>query len=508
MQQSNGAYDVAIVGLGPTGATLANLLGKAGLSVVVLEREAAIHPLPRAVHFDGEAMRIFQAAGLAHEIAGIARPSSKGMHFVSGTGQTLLIRRGHDGPGPHGWAANWYVHQPHLEAELRRGLTRFPRVNIRLRHDMVAVVDGSRGARITASDLATGEERTFTARFLVGCDGGRSLIRRLIGSTMEDLGLKQPWLVVDIITDPSSPRVQALAEHTIQLCDPSRPMTLVNVSGNRRRWEIMLMPGDDTARMTEPECVWPLLSRWIGPEDGRIERAALYTFHSVIAQGWRKGHLLLAGDSCHQTPPFLGQGMCAGLRDAMNLAWKLAAIVKEGANACILDSYENERRPHVHAFIKLAVELGAIIQATDPGIAAERDRQFASGEPKMFDFPQPQLGTGLHVGDLWPSGAILPQPRLADGRLLDDVTAGRFCLLARGSLADAPTGDRTGVAIVKAESEPAVAALLDAVRADALLLRPDGYAFGTAAEAGELQSLFRRLDAMLAPTANSQGDAP
>ena len=161
-----------------------------------------------------------------------------------------------------------------------------------------------------------------------------------------------------------------------------------------------------------------MMARWLGPDDATLERAAVYTFHSVVQEGWRKGSLLLAGDACHQTPPFLGQGMCAGMRDAANLAWKLAAVLRGGASDSLLDTYESERRPHVETFIELAVKLGAVLQETDPAKAAERDRRFAAGA-EMFDFPQPQLGPGCRADAPPPVGTIFPQPligRPADGR--------------------------------------------------------------------------------------------
>jgi len=406
--------DVAILGYGPVGALLANLLGLAGLSVAVYERDTAIHPLPRAVHFDGEVMRIFQSAGLAEHIALAARPSSQGMHFVNAEGQTLIVRRGIDGPGPQGWPNNWYFHQPMLEQILREGVGRFPHVDVHLGHEVADAAE-------------------LDARYIVGCDGARSLVRRAIGSRTCDLGLHQPWLVVDLLCDPSSHRVKSLPDYTIQLCDPRRPMTVVNVGGARRRWEIMLMPGDDAARVTEPEAFWPLIERWLGPEDARVERAAVYTFHSIVQEGWRKGNLLLAGDACHQTPPFLGQGMCAGMRDAANLAWKLAAVLRGSAPDALLDTYESERAPHVRAFIELAVKLGAVLQETDPAAAAARDARFAAAA-EMFDFTQPQLGPGCRADAPPPVGTIFPQPRLTDGRLMDEAIGQRFAIVGETGL--------------------------------------------------------------------------
>lgn len=434
--------DVAILGFGPVGALLANLLGLAGLRVGVYERDREIYTLPRAVHFDGEVMRIFQSVGLADRIVAATRTSSKGMHFVNAAGQTLMIRRGIDGPGPHGWANNWYFHQPELEQILRAGVGRFVNVEVELGREIANVDE-------------------LDARFVVGCDGARSLVRQAIGSKHIDLGLHQPWLVVDLLCDLASKRVQALPQYTIQLCDPERPMTIVNVGGRRRRWEIMLMPGDDPERLTDPNTFWPMMRRWLGPDDAVVERSAVYTFHSVVQEGWHKGRLLLAGDACHQTPPFLGQGMCAGMRDASNLAWKLNEVLR-GSDESLLDTYERERLPHVRAFIELAVKLGAILQETDPAKAAERDRSFAAGA-EMFDFPQPHLG-----GCTPPVGTIFPQPRLEDGRLMDEAIGQRFAIVGETELLAARRPDAVHLPRVGAEW-----LALRGLRA--AILRPDRY---------------------------------
>ena len=491
-------FDIAIVGAGPVGTFLANLLGTAGLDVLLVDREIEIYPLPRAVHFDGEVMRAFQAAGLAETIAKIARASSKGMHFVSASGQTLLIRRGYEGVGPHDWASNYYVHQPYLEIVLRDGLRRFPAVTTRFGHEVADLAEAAAGITLSIINSKTGSRSSPRVGYVVGCDGARSLVRNVIGSQSEDLGLHQPWLVVDAVLKPGSPRVRALPEYTVQLCDPARPMTVVFVGGNRRRWEIMLMPGDDPETVTEPANLWSLLARWITPEDGELERAAVYTFHSVVARGWRRGRLMLAGDSCHQTPPFLGQGMCAGIRDALNLAWKLVAVVRGRAVDRILETYETERRPHVCAFIKLAVELGNIIQTTDPAVARERNASLASGQPKMFDFPQPQLGPGVRVDAGPPVGQIFPQSKLDDGRRLDDVIKGRFAVLAyAGFIASIPHELHTalvasGIMVLAAPSR-GVDVWLAANNVRSVLIRPDAYVFATANSHADLSIALSSL---------------
>jgi len=487
-------FDVAIVGYGPAGAGLANLLGQAGLAVAVFEREAAVYPLPRAIHFDGEVMRVFQSMGLKANVESVSRPGMKGMEFVNAAGRTLLVRGGTSLNGPHGCANNHYFHQPDLEAVLRTGAERFASVQVFGRHEVTAAEQDADAVRLSVRNLADGNRAEFRARYVVGCDGARSLVRRLMGSPQDDLGLHQPWLVFDALLK----RDANLPDHTVQYCNPSRPSTYCNVLGNRRRWEIMLMPGDDPATIVQPENVWRLVSRWITPEDADIERAVVYTFHSVIACGWRRGRLLLAGDAAHQTPPFLGQGLCAGMRDIANLAWKLELVLRGKAAEDLLDTYESERAPHVREFIALAVKLGDVIQTTDPAIAAQRDSRFQAGAPEIFEFPAPGLGPGLHTGTGKAVGQPFPQPALEDGRMLDAVTGLNFALVARHGLLeglDAPLREHLGAAntVCVDDGSPAIAAWLDGHAVAAALVRPDRYVLGTAADAAGVAHLAGML---------------
>lgn len=397
------------------------------------------------------------------------------MRYEDPSGRTLLIRKGIEGPGPNGWAGSWYFYQPKLEGLLREGLARFTNVRVHLGHEVKSV-------------------DALDARFVVGCDGARSLVRHAIGSRQVDLGLHRHWLVVDLLCDPGSPRVQALPRHTLQFCDPARPMTLVNVGGpegqRRRRWEIMLMPGDDPARMVEPAMFWPMIARWLGPEEARIERSAVYVFHSLIQEGWRRGRLLLAGDSCHQTPPFLGQGMCAGMRDAANLSWKLAAVLRGEAPDSLLDTYESERLPHVRAFIELAVQLGNVIQATDSRSVSDRERRFAA-RPEVFDFPRPQLGPGCRLDAPPPVGTIFPQPRLADGRLMDEAIGQRFAVVGDDALVEGLATDAVVLPGVGTD-------WLGEHKVRAAILRPDRYVFTVARDRPELDHALQSMRTMIA----------
>ena len=294
-----------------------------------------------------------------------------------------------------------------------------------------------------------------------------------------------------------------LPDHTLQHCDPARPMTYCNVTGNRRRWEIMLMPGDDPAQLVQPETLWKLVSKWVTPEQADIERAVIYTFHSVIAEGWRQGRLLLAGDAAHQTPPFLGQGMCAAIRDVSNLAWKLNAVLRGRAADALLDTYESERSPHVQAFIDLAVKLGDIIQTTDLQAARERDAKFKAGQPEIFQFPAPRLGPGIWQGQQAPVAQIFPQPLLADGRLLDAVLGLQFAVIGDQAVLNDVSDDTRahwqaqGVVVMPAR-DPEVQTWLTQQGVGAVLLRPDRYILGVAQSGAELDSISALLPAVAA----------
>jgi 3-(3-hydroxy-phenyl)propionate hydroxylase len=479
------AYDVAVVGLGPVGATLANLLALRGLSVLALDREADIYRLPRAIHFDAECMRVFQTVGISDELApGLV--VAPGMRFVDAAGRLLISWDRPTGVGPQGWHASYRFHQPTLEEALRRRLRMQPQVDVRLRHDVFALDPAADHVALRLEDLSSGRLLRTRARYVVGCDGARSTVRRFMGAELDDLRSHERWLVVDVVLHRERPD---LGDHSIQFCDPARPATYVRGAGPRRRWELMLLPGEDAAAMSRPEVIWELLRRWVTPDDATLERPAAYTFHSVVARGWRNGRLLIAGDAAHQTPPFMGQGMCAGIRDAANLAWKLDDVMQGAANDGLLDTYESERSPHVREFIETAVRLGGVIQTTDPEAARRRDAELAS-RPQSFATPQPRLGPGAHDGSAH-AGRIGEQPRLADGARLDDRIGYRHALVALPDCANGLAASSCGIPVVSADS-PAAREWLERLGACAVLLRPDRYVAGVASDAAAARRLLVR----------------
>lgn len=463
--------DVLIAGGGPTGVTLAVLLAQRGVKVIVAEKEADIYPLPRAAHVDHECMRILQEAGVADEIMATSRRASR-YDFLNAKGDILLRFTGSDQIGAGGWPAANMIHQPSVEAALRRKLAQCPDAEL---HSQWEVQEFAQNEEGIIAHVATPEgTRTVGAKFLVGADGARSPVREASHIAFDDLGFEEPWLVVDVLVDDYS----KLPTENLQICDPDRPTTCVLMGEGRHRWEFMIKPGEAAEDVSSDEFIDRLLAPWNVEGAVRIERKAVYTFRARVAEAWRKGRVLLAGDAAHQTPPFAGQGMCAGLRDAANLAWKLVLVVQERAPASILDSYQQEREPHVRATIGMAIMMGRTVCITDPAAAAERDAQMiaarAAGQSPDGSPQYPPPERGLLLAGSAAAGSYFPQSRSEGGKLDDRLGPGPW-LIAR-------TEVDTAIALSDAKLRPFRAQLetwLDANNAEAVLVRPDRYVFGT-----------------------------
>jgi len=491
-------YDVAIVGYGPVGACLANLLGLSGVRTLVLDREGPAYHLPRAVHFDDEIMRVLQTVGIADEMAKCVHVNP-GMRFVDADGRLLL-----DWPRPpevsaQGWHPSYRFHQPDLEHLLRDALTRFACVDVATRCDVTRIADDGSIATLQFDNLAGGQAGAATAKYVVGCDGARSFVREVIGAGIEDYGFRERWLVVDVLLKQPKPE---LGDFSIQHCDAFRPATYVRGTGNRRRWEITVRPEEDSREAATSEGTWRLLERWLTPQEADLERSAVYTFHSMIAERWRKGRILIAGDAAHQTPPFMGQGLCAGIRDAANLAWKLAHCVRPGEPDGLLDTYQAERHPHVAAYVETSLKLGRLINMDDPRQALQAGFPQPDGVAKMSSIA-PRLGPGIVAADQTHSGQLAPQLPLVGGRRLDDASGYRYVLLCDADILQAAglmyeEIAAAGVYLVLADNEPACAAYLSALSTRAVMIRPDRYILGTAEAEVDLRKLVEIATALTA----------
>ena len=488
------SFDVIVVGRGPVGSTLANLLGLRGLKTLIFEREAAAYHLPRAVHFDDEVMRVFQAVELSEAVL----PHlilSLGMHFVDSKGRLVLDWTRSKQITPMGWNLSYRFHQPDLEDVLNNGLARWPNVTVRTCHEVVALEDDASCTWVHYKNTETGSSSKARCLYVVGCDGARSVVRRSMDTPLIDLGFHERWLVVDVLLKRDRPD---LGDYAIQYCNPERPVTYVRGTGNRRRWEITIFPDEDSGAATDPARVWQLLKPWINEQDADIERASVYTFHSTIAESWRNGRWMIAGDSAHQTPPFLGQGMCAGIRDAANLAWKLERVIRGQDSEALLDTYQSERLPHVREFIELAIRLGGLIntKAMEAGIAA--GVKWDNG-PAKLEVEKPLLGPGLAAGDTRLTGRLAPQFILSDGTRSDDRTGYTFVLLATSTFAaqlkdsERATLARIGAGVLD-DSESALQNWLLLHGIHAAMVRPDRYILGAVKSDGDLLAILSLFD--------------
>lgn len=424
-------HDVAIVGYGPVGQALAILLGQRGWRVGVYEKQPQAYPLPRAVHFDHEIGRVLQACGVADAVRG--RTEAADVYEWRNAAGAPLLRFESKAAGLSGWPdANMFA-QPELEALLETRARTIPSVEVARGAEVVAL-DPGEGHVGLALAHADGRRTSARARFVVGCDGANSFVRTALGSTVTDLGFFFDWLIVDVL--PNAPSVWHPLN--IQVCDPARPTTLVSGGPGRRRWEFMRLPGEDVDELNRAETAWRLLAPWdVTPANARLERHTVYRFQARWVEGWRKGRVLLAGDAAHQMPPFAGQGMCSGLRDAANLAWKLDLVLAGRATDGLLDTYATERIPHVAGVIDFSMALGKVICIADHAEAAARDAvmtaAIARGEQTT---PPPPLaiGPGVRRTDDPCGGMLFPQGRVqtADGRagLFDDVVGRGFALVA------------------------------------------------------------------------------
>lgn len=470
--------DVMIAGAGPVGLALTNLLGIYGIKAILVEARSELIDYPRGVGMDDESMRTLQTIDLIEEITSFTIPHHV-MRLVNGHGDVILTN---DPKGqPFGWPRKHGFIQPLVDKVMYEGLARFSDVEVRFNHRLVGIADrgdhieatlqvgggadGS-GDLIDAADAQATGTTTVTARYLVGTEGGRSFTREWMGATFEGKSPPTRWVVVDVRNDPLGvPNVYLGA-------DPARPYVSIGLPHAIRRWEFMLFDDEPTEKVEDDAFVAELLKDHV-PDSGRLDviRRRVFTHHGRIANTFRKGRVLIAGDAAHLMPVWMGQGWNSGIRDATNLAWKLATVLREGAADTLLDTYTAERHEHAKAMIDLSMTLGTIIKPTDKRIAAVRDgiSRVMNLSPRIKEYftdmrfkPMPRYSTGVVVDSdslqpgrsaakrssrfmtarnavdkVTPVGKQFIQPRVrtheVDNALLDDVLGNWWAVAAWGN---------------------------------------------------------------------------
>lgn len=502
-------YDVVVVGYGPVGTIVAAHLGRRGHRVLVVDRADAPYPLPRAVTHCSDVARILQSVGLSPDaVPDVTEPYDAMYVWTNGNDETL-VEVDWSGLGESGWYNTYFFDQPSLERALDAVVADLPHVDVVRGAEVTALDDGTDAVTVTirrggGSGDGGGniEDVEVRAAFVVGADGARSTVRDLMNAGWHDEGYQHDWLVVDV--EPGAGA--SVPTGATQRCDTDRPATMVPGGPGRRRWEFMRLPGEDPDALNTPDAAWSLLAPWgPTPDTAELVRHSVYTFQAGWAERWRRGRVVIAGDAAHLMPPFAGQGLGAGFRDAMNLTWKLDAVLRGVAAPALLDTYTPERQHHARAFVDFSVSLGKVICITDPDEAAARDRRLQA-EHRAGDRPRPPrpgLGPGLHVGEH--GGVLSRQGRVrtpsGTGRF-DDVLDGPGALLLRRA-EDAPelsTRDRADLAAlhvtvvalsgdgsaaqvgdvaVVEDANGTYTAWLDELGADVVLVRPDFHLYGT-----------------------------
>lgn len=491
-------YPVAVVGAGPTGLTLANLLGVYGVQCVLIERNAATVHEPRAVSIDDESLRTMQAAGLVETVMS-ETVAGYGSHYYSARGRCFAKVQPTE--QPYGFPRRNAFRQPVLERQLREGLARFPHVTALFEHELISFTQDD--SRVTLRVKHNDAESEIVCDYLVACDGASSPVRRQLGIVLSGSTFRERWLIVDLENSPVA------SPHTKVFSNPARPAIALPGPHLTRRYEFMLHEHERDDDLLAPEMVKHLMETHEAAQESRIVRTVVYTFHARLAERWRDRRVFLAGDAAHLTPPFAGQGMNAGVRDAFNIAWKLAAVTQKRLGLGLFASYEPERRDHAWSMIEFAMNIGRVMAPRTKlaALAIEWGFRALALFPRARDYiaqmkfkPPPRFAEGFIVPDGAPTretlvGRMIPQPRVrADGRdvLLDEVLGPGFALLVRSPRAEAvvpllqrkPWNELAARIVVMGDRAPAGAVVVEelsptprlaAYSDHVLLLRPDRY---------------------------------
>jgi 3-(3-hydroxy-phenyl)propionate hydroxylase len=475
---------VVIVGAGPTGITAATKLAQYGVDCLVLDRWEDVYPQPRAVHLDDEICRLVAGLGIAEEFAAISRPA-RGVQLRDRNMRVMAQLHRDRTENANGLPQANMFDQPEFEALLRANLKHYSHAVLRGNSEVTEAVQiGADRTQVTFTDRVSGQEHRVETRYLLGCDGANSLVRSAIGACMEDWKFQQRWLVVDVATAAELNQ----GEWVHQVCDPHRAATYMRIGNTRYRWEFRLLPDETADDYNTMGPLYALIRPWVegvAPEELELVRVAEYTFRAQVANHWRRDNIFILGDAAHLTPPFIGQGMGAGLRDATNLAWKLASVVNGWLPETVLDTYEQERIPHARYMIRFALAMGTAMTAGGEAgnllrrVVVPRLHLIPGVRKKIVDSTTPALHSSALVvksrGRRQLAGRLCPNPVLPDGERLDAVVGAKFAVITSAALSTSQRDEltRRGAVIVTAHPGTELARWLQAGRARAVVVRPD-----------------------------------
>lgn len=504
-------YQVVIIGCGPVGAVSANILGQHGISTLIIERDISEHGQQRAFSCDDEGMRVYQYIGLDEKLrAEMFADSHVDYSGLNGRIFAEIVLEEVD--FGHGFRPIYFFHQPALEKTLREGFRRFSSVNFKAGYELLNLQQEKDNVCLEIRN-ADGQIESITADYVLGADGGRSSVRKLLGIELEGIHYEEPWLAVSGIVEAGAAKLN----HIRFVCDPERPVFVGPAPFNQYRIEFKLKEGETVAEMEKPEKVRELLSPYLDPKRFEIQRAAVYTFHNAVAKQWRKGRVFLLGDAAHMMPPFMGQGLVSGLRDSINIGWKLAYVLR-GGDAAILDSYEQERRPHVSEMADLSVKMGYVFLTKNKLAAALRDNLFRTIQmiPAVKQFfrhmkfkPKPIYPKGFMLADNPQAGKFFPQMDVCfNGKLerLDDVLGKGFAVISRKPIQANALWERLEAKVFVLDKDiqdesGKLKAWFDKAEADLVIIRPDRFIFAAGASA-DLPSFEAELGRYFATNRN------
>ncbi len=476
-------YDVVIVGFGPTGGTLANLLALHGFSILVLEKEKSFYPLPRAVHFDDEVMRVFETIGITNTFLKYTI-INKGTKFVDKKNRVIL-----DWPRPreiteNGWYPSYRFNQPDLERELRKKLKSYKKVEIKQSSNVKKITNKKDEVDIIFEDINSKKIFNIKSKYLIGCDGANSITRSQMKTKMKNLGFTQKWAVIDLILKKNK---KNLPDRTIQYSNPTRPATYCRNVGKRRRWEFAIKKTEKIETILSDKYIWNFLKPWLKKQEARMERKTIYTFQSALAKSWKKGRIFLAGDAAHLMPPFMGQGMCAGIRDVSNLAWKISHCLKKKHDDKLLNTYQSERSSNVKEYIETTMRMGEFVNAVGKSPITNNISADSEGKKSMKSI-KPKLGRGLGKPKDKFRGNIFPQFK-NNGKNLDIKFSRKPILVLSDKFKQSLSNK---INYYRNKSNTKLSRYLENVNCEGLIVRPDRFILASIKNLKDVKLITKR----------------